>query len=60
MNNANRAVGREQRHPVAVTPAKQHADADTIVQQDSLDVEDHRKKPARGIGVLSEAADLVG
>ena len=63
MNNANRAVGREQRHPVAVTPAKQHADADTIVQQvimNSLDVEDHRKMPARGLGVLSEAADLVG
>ena len=26
----------------------------------SLDVEDHRKMPARGIGVVSKAADLVG
>ena len=48
---------------MAVTPAKQHADADTIVQQvimNSLDVEAHRKMPARGLGVLSETADLVG
>ena len=60
-HNANAAVVREQLHKVAVTPAR--GLEGTIVQEvrmNSLDVGDHRKMPARGLGVLSEAADLVG
>ena len=60
-HNAKSAVDCEQLHPVAVTPARVRED--TIVQQvlmNSLDVEDHRKMPTRGLGVLSEAADMLG
>ena len=60
-HNANAAVVCEQLHPVAVTPARVRED--TIVQQvlmKSLDVEDHRKMPARGLGVLSKAAHMLG
>ena len=60
-HNENAAVICQQLHPVAVMPARVRED--TIVQQvlmKSLDVEDHRKMPARGIGVISEAADMLG